>query len=107
MLTQKEQDDLNMATICSECRWGVFLKEEHDGLVVRMETPLCAHMSSLIGRDFVTGEFKFKTCELINIEGNCPIFEPKTHKDQENVISHDGITFDDEEDKPSFDEEQD
>ncbi len=95
MLTPQEQESLQMATICSECRWGIFHREEHDGLIVRMETPLCGHQSSLIGRNFVTGEFKFKPCETINQIGNCHIFEPKLHPNQENVIAHDGVSFND------------
>jgi hypothetical protein len=99
MLTPQEQEKLQMATICGECRWGIFHREEHDGLIVRMETPLCGHQSSLIGRNFVTGEFLFKRCEIVNQIGNCPIFEPKVHPNQENVIAHDGVSFDESEDE--------
>lgn len=104
MLTPKEQEDLQMATVCNECRWGIFHREEHDGLIVRMETPLCAHQSSLKGRNFVTGEYIFQPCHIINTIGNCPLFEPKLHPNQENIIAHDGISFDESENEDDDDD---
>ena len=98
MLTPQEQEALQLASICQECRWGIFFREEHDGLTVRMEEPLCGHQSSLEGRNYVTGEYRFKKCELVNVTGNCPMFEPKVHPNQENIIAHDGVSFDDEAD---------
>lgn len=107
MLTPQEQESLQLASICSDCRWGIFFREEHDGLTVRLETPLCGHMSALEGRNYVTGEYKFKPCELVNIVGNCPTFEPKTHPNQQNVITHDGLTMGDDEGDDDPDEDDD
>lgn len=91
MLSQQKREELELATICSDCKWGIFYREEHDGLTVRMEDALCGHPSALLGRNYVTGEYQFKICADTNRDGNCPTFEPKPHPDMHNVISHDGV----------------
>jgi len=107
MLTAHEQEALQMSTICSECRWGIFFREEHDGLTVRLEQPLCGHQSALTGRNYVTGEYVFKPCELINITGNCPLHEPKSDPNAENIISHNGVVFEGHDDGEESDDEND
>lgn len=104
MLTAQQQEALELSTICSECKWGIFYRQEHDDMVVRLEAPLCGHQSSLKGRNFVTGEFIFIECEHVNTQGNCHLFEPKEHPDQQNVISHDGINYNDGDEEEEDDE---
>lgn len=93
MLTILQQEALEMATICSECKWGIFYRQEPDDMIVRLEHPLCGHQSSLRGRNFVSGEFIFLECQDINREGNCHLHEPKDHPGAQNIISHDGVDF--------------
>src|SRR4051812_31842782 len=91
MLTPHEQEALQMATICSDCRWGIFFRQEHDSLIVRLEEPFCGHASSLLGRNYVSGEYLFQICHKINT-GNCSLYEPKSN-DGDNIISHDGLVM--------------